>query len=57
MKKLKLIAVFVGGFVVGGIAVNLWWSHLLSRMIVSKEVELAAKTAFVAETGRNQERD
>lgn len=47
--KLKLISLFVGGFVLGGIAVNLWWSHLLSRMQVSKEVELAAKTAFEAE--------
>jgi hypothetical protein len=49
MKTLKVIGLFVGGFVLGGIAVNLWWGHLLSRMIVSKEVEVAAKTAFEAE--------
>jgi hypothetical protein len=49
MKKLKLVSLFVGGFVLGGIAVNLWWGHILSRMTVSKEVEMAAKTAFEAE--------
>jgi hypothetical protein len=49
MKKLKLIGVFVGGLVVGGIAVSLWWGHVLSRMTVSKEVEVAAKAAFEAE--------
>lgn len=49
MKKLKLIGLFVGGFVVGGIAVSLWWRHVFSTMTVSKEVEVAAKAAFEAE--------
>jgi hypothetical protein len=49
MKTLKVIGLFMGGFILGGIVVNLWWGHLLSRMIVSKEIEVAAKTAFEAE--------
>jgi hypothetical protein len=49
MKTLKLVGLFLVGFVVGGIAVSLWWRQGLSRMYVSKEVELAAKAAFAAE--------
>ena len=41
MKKLKLIGLFGGGFVVGGIAVGLWSGYLFSRMTVPKEVDVA----------------
>jgi hypothetical protein len=49
MKKLKLIGLFAIGFILGAIVVSFWWQHLFSRMTVSKEVEVAAKTAFEAE--------
>jgi hypothetical protein len=49
MKKLKLIALFVAGFVLGGIAVSLWWGHIFSRMTVSKEVEVAFTAAREAD--------
>ena len=49
MKKLKILGLFLVGFVVGGIAVSMWWRQAVSRMYVSKEVELAAKAAFAAE--------
>ena len=49
MKILKLIGIFGGGFVVGGIAVGMWSGYLFSRMTVSKEVEVAFQTAQQAE--------
>src|ERR1017187_10385211 len=49
MIKLKLVGLFVGGFVVGGIAVGLWWGHLFSRMTVPKEVDAAFIAAQEAE--------
>jgi hypothetical protein len=50
MNKLKLIGLFVVGFVVGGVGISLRWEYVLSRMTVSKEVEVAAKAAFDAES-------
>jgi hypothetical protein len=49
MKILKLIGIFGGGFVVGGIAVGLWSGYLFSRMTVSKEVDVAFQAAQQAE--------
>ena len=49
MKLLKLIGIFGGGFVVGGIAVGVWSGHLISRMTVSKEVEVAFQAAQQAD--------
>jgi len=49
MKILKLIGLFGGGFVVGGIIVGLWSGYLISRMTVSKEVEVAFQAAQQAE--------
>ncbi len=49
MKKLKLIGLFVAGFLAGGITVNLRWNHVLSGMTIPKEAETAAKAAFEAE--------
>ncbi len=49
MKILKLIGIFGGGFVVGGIAVGLWSGYLISRMTVSKEVEVAFQAAQQAD--------
>src|SRR5215472_3286718 len=44
-----LSGLFGGGFVIGGIAVGLWSGHLISRMTVSKEVEVAFQAAQQAE--------
>jgi len=49
MKMLKLIGLFGGGFVIGGIAIGLWSGYLISRMTVSKEVEVAFQAAQQAE--------
>jgi hypothetical protein len=49
MKILKLIGIFGGGFVVGGIAVGLWSGYLFSRMTVPKEVDVAFQAAQQAE--------
>jgi len=49
MKALKLIALFGFGFVIGGIAVGIWSGYLISRMTVSKEVEVAFQAAQQAE--------
>jgi hypothetical protein len=49
MKILKLICIFGGGFVIGGIVVGLWSGYLFSRMTVSKEVEVAYQAAQQAE--------
>jgi hypothetical protein len=49
MKKLKVIAVFGSGFIVGGVAVGLSSSYLFSRLTVSKEVEVAYQAAQQAE--------
>jgi len=49
MKKLVLVGVFVAGLVVGT-AAGCWWSaHILSRLIISKEVDAASMAAFEAE--------
>jgi len=49
MKILKVICIFGGGFVVGGIVVGMWSGHLFSRMTVPKEVEVAFQVAQQAE--------
>ena len=49
MKILKLVGLFGSGFIVGGIAVGLWSGYLISRMTVSKEVEVAFQAAQQAE--------
>ena len=49
MKILKLIGLFGGGFVVGGIAIGLWSGYLISRMTVPKEVDTAFQAAQQAE--------
>ena len=49
MKMLKIVMIFGGGFLAGAIIVGLWWGHLLSRMTVSKEVEVAFQAAQQAE--------
>lgn len=49
MKFLKLIGLFGSGFIVGGVAVALWAGHLYSRLIVSKEVDVAFLAAQQAE--------
>jgi len=41
MKQLKLIGLFVSGFVLGAIAVGWWSGYLFSRMTVPKEVDVA----------------
>ena len=45
MKNLKLVGLFVSGFVLGAIAVGLWSGYLFSRMTVPKEVDLALRAA------------
>jgi hypothetical protein len=49
MKKLKLIGLFVGGVVLGGVVVGVWSGYLFSRMTVSKQVEVAFQAAEQAE--------
>ncbi|HEY4983703.1 MAG TPA: hypothetical protein VIJ24_01430, partial [Verrucomicrobiae bacterium] len=49
MKKLKLIGLFVGGFVVGAIAAGWWAGYVFSRITVSKEVDAAFIAAQEAE--------
>ncbi len=45
MKKLKLIGLFVGGFVLGAIAAGLWSGYVFSRLTVPKSVDLAVRAA------------
>lgn len=49
MKLLKLIGLFVAGLIVGGVAMALYAGHLYSRLIVSKEVDVAFLAAQQAE--------
>lgn len=49
MKFLKLIGLFGSGFIVGGGVVALWAGHLYSRLIASKEVDVAFLAAQQAE--------
>jgi hypothetical protein len=49
MRKLLLVGVFIAGLVIGA-GVGGWWSgRVLSRLTMSKEVELASMAAFEAE--------
>ena len=45
MKRLKLVGLFAVGLLLGAIAVNWRWSHLLSTQIASKSVDVAFKAA------------
>jgi hypothetical protein len=45
MKKIKLLGLFVGGFVLGAIATGRWSTHLFTRLTVAKEVEVALLAA------------
>jgi len=49
MKKLKLIGLFAGGFVVGAIATGWWAGHVFSQITVAKEVDAAFIAAQQAE--------
>ena len=49
MKRFKLVGVFAAGLLLGAIAVNWRWSHLLSAQIASKSVDVAFRAAEEAE--------
>ena len=49
MKILKLVSIFGGGFILGGIVVGVWSGYLFSRMTVPKEIEVAFQAAQQAE--------
>jgi hypothetical protein len=49
MKKLKLIGLFVGGLILGGVAVGMWSGYLFSRLTVPKQVDTAFQAAQQAE--------
>jgi hypothetical protein len=49
MKKLKLTAIFAGGFVIGTIATGWWYSRVLSTQISAKEIDFAFQAAEKAE--------
>jgi len=49
MRKLLLLGLFCAGLIVGAVAAGWWSGHVLSRLTVSKEVEVASIAAFQAE--------
>ena len=49
MKILKLVGIFGGGFILGGVVIGVWSGYLFSRMTVPKEAEVAFQAAQQAE--------
>src|SRR5215471_5975393 len=49
MKIFKVVGLFGGGFITGGVAVGLWCGYLFARLTVAKEVEVACQGSQQAE--------